>query len=301
MATLEGGAASVRMDRRTFLKAIAASVLVGPLLPAPGARATEDGTETLSFSLAGQPPPLETGSSPVKDYLYKIRNPDTAFADDIVLAESEKELLRAVLQRLERLCAFIGDGNFATLSFDGAVQLAKRQVAIGRFTGEELAFMDMVYNRDAKDYGFFGAKQVTSLTQYIDGAGVIKVPHSGNYLFKGESLEKFEKIKEALGEEVVLTSGIRGIIKQFYLFLAKADRHGGNLSLASRSLAPPGYSYHAVGDFDIGQRGFGEFNFTTRFTSTPVYKRAVECGYIDNRYWRDNPLGVRYEPWHIKL
>ncbi len=51
-----------------------------------------------------------------------------------------------------------------------------------------------------------------------------------------------------------LTSGVRGVAKQFILFLAKAEANGGNLSLASRSLAPPGYSYHGVGDFDVGEK-----------------------------------------------
>lgn len=290
------------MDRRTFLKATAAYVLWGQILPGQESMATEDGMDgEPRAAMSGESALSEPGEVPIKDYLYKIRNPDTVFADDILLEGRDLQLLGAVLQRLERVRNFVGDGNFSTLAFDEAVNLARRQTAVGSFSGEELTFMEMIHDRDAKDYGFFGAKQVVSLTQRIDGSGVVKVPSSGNYLFKGESLEKFAKIKESLGEEVVLTSGIRGIIKQFYLFLGKAQRHGGNLSLASRSLAPPGYSYHAVGDFDIGQRGFGEFNFTERFTSTAVYRELIARGYIDNRYWRDNPHGVRYEPWHIKL
>ena len=290
------------MDRRTFLKATAAYVLFGQILPGQESLAMEDGTGGESrAAMSGEDALQKAGDAPVKDYLYKIRNPDTVFADDIVLEGRDLQLLGAVLQRLERVRDTVGNGNFATLAFDEAINLARRQVAIGPFSHQELSFMEMIHGRDAKDYGFFGDKQVVSLTHRIDGSGVVKVPYSGNFLFKGESLEKFAKIKESLGEEVVLTSGIRGIIKQFYLFLGKVERHGGNLSLASRSLAPPGYSYHAVGDFDIGQRGFGEFNFTERFTSTAVYRELVARGYIDNRYWRDNPLGVRFEPWHIKL
>ncbi|MCK5517135.1 MAG: D-alanyl-D-alanine carboxypeptidase family protein, partial [Desulfobulbaceae bacterium] len=75
----------------------------------------------------------------------------------------------------------------------------------------------------------------------------------------------------------------------------------GNLSLASRSLAPPGYSYHATGDFDVGQKGFGGGNFSEEFTTTPVFKRLARRGLVEYRYKRDNMLGVRYEPWHIKL
>ena len=47
-------------------------------------------------------------------------------------------------------------------------------------------------------------------------------------------------------DDLVLTTGVRGVVKQFYLFLRKADRANGNLSLASRSLAPPGYSAYSA-------------------------------------------------------
>jgi zinc D-Ala-D-Ala carboxypeptidase len=288
-----------RMVRRTFLKVAVANLLWGRIASAAETLfAMEDGA--LPNNLPGGEE-VSAAVNPIKDYLYKVRNPDLAFTDDVYLDTGEQQLLVAVLQRLERLCAHVGDGNFTTLSFDEALNIANRQVSVGQFSEQELAFMEMIYGRDAKDYGFYGARQVTSLTQRITSSATIKIPNSGNYLFKGESFEKYGKIRTALGEEVILTSGIRGIVKQFYLFLNKTHRHGGNLSLASRSLAPPGYSYHGIGDFDIGQKGFGKHNFTEQFESTQVYRFLTERGYIDNRYWRDNLLGVRYEPWHIKL
>jgi zinc D-Ala-D-Ala carboxypeptidase len=295
----EERAVQARMVRRTFLKVAVASLLWGRFSSAAETFfAIEDG------ALPNNNPGGEDVSAlanPIKDYLYKVRNPDLAFSDDVYLDKNGQQLLLMVLQRLERLRAHVGDGNFTTISFDEAVSIANRQVSVEQFSEQELTFMEMIHGRDAKDYGFYGAKQVTSLTQRITPSATIKIPNSGNYLFKGESFEKFGKIRTALGEEVVLTSGIRGIVKQFHLFLNKTNRHGGNLSLASRSLAPPGYSYHAIGDFDIGQKGFGTQNFTERFESTPVYRFLTEKGYIDNRYWRDNAFGVRYEPWHIKL
>jgi LAS superfamily LD-carboxypeptidase LdcB len=90
-------------------------------------------------------------------------------------------------------------------------------------------------------------------------------------------------------------------MKQFVLFLDKACRNEGNLSLASRSLAPPGYSYHCVGDFDVGQVGLGAMNFTARFAFTEVFRQLQDLGYVRLRYGRDNMLGVRYEPWHVKV
>ncbi len=91
------------------------------------------------------------------------------------------------------------------------------------------------------------------------------------------------------------------MIKQFLLFLNKAYNYDGNLSLASRSLAPPGYSYHGIGDFDVGQVGLGADNFTQRFTTTEVYRKLKDLGYIKIRYVEDNMLGVRFEPWHINV
>jgi len=99
----------------------------------------------------------------------------------------------------------------------------------------------------------------------------------------------------------VLTSGVRSVIKQFLLFLNKAYANDGNLSLASRQLAPPGYSFHGIGDFDVGQAGFGYYNFTEKFIATDVYKKLADLGYLTLRYPQDNMLGVRFEPWHIKV
>ncbi|MBF0383635.1 MAG: D-alanyl-D-alanine carboxypeptidase family protein, partial [Magnetococcales bacterium] len=130
---------------------------------------------------------------------------------------------------------------------------------------------------------------------------VVKVPNTGNYLYKGRPLETYKKIRKQLGNKVVLTSGVRSVIKQFLLFLDKAYESDGNLSRASRSLAPPGYSYHGISDFDVGQRGYGRYNFTSKFVSSEVYKRLTDLGYLKLRYPKDNMLGVRFEPWHIKV
>ena len=98
-----------------------------------------------------------------------------------------------------------------------------------------------------------------------------------------------------MGPELLLTSGIRNVVKQMHLFLVKALQSDLNLSKASRSLAPPGHSFHCIGDFDVGKIGLGELNFTEEF------RRMVNLGYIDIRYTDTNLYGVRYEPWHIKI
>jgi hypothetical protein len=81
----------------------------------------------------------------------------------------------------------------------------------------------------------------------------------------------------------------------------RSDATWVSLSLASRSLAPPGYSYHGIGDFDVGQVGLGADNFSQRFTTTRVYRKLKDLGYMKIRYVEDNMLGVRFEPWHIKV
>lgn len=246
-------------------------------------------------------PPQRISDDKIKDYLLKIRQPDVPHGDDIRLGEAEKKILDSVVSRLQRLNDHLGYGHFGVIGFDDAIRYARDHSSVGAFSREELDFLEMIYCRDASDYGFFGAKQVVGLTQSIDHTEIYKVPYSGNYLFRGASLEKYEEIKRDLGDECLLTSGIRGLIKQFYLYLNKANLHDGNLSLASRSLAPPGYSYHATGDFDIGQMGFGKFNFSEKFTQTHVFQKLAAQGYVEYRYKRDNMLGVRYEPWHVKL
>lgn len=246
-------------------------------------------------------PSQKISNDKIKDYLTKIRHPDLPHPDDIYLTSVEIETLKGVLERLQRLHQNIGYGNFGVVGFDEALRFAKDYPVVGAFTSAELDFLEMIYCRKASDYGFYGEKRVVALTQVINKKDIYKVPYSGNYLFKGASLEKYREIKKDLGDEALLTSGIRGLVKQFYLYLRKVGRHDGNLSLASRSLAPPGYSYHATGDFDIGQMGLGAHNFSEKFTRTPVFRKLAAQGYVEYRYQRDNMLGVRYEPWHIKL
>ncbi len=79
-----------------------------------------------------------------------------------------------------------------------------------------------------------------------------------------------------------------------------------NLSATSRSLAPPGYSWHAQHDFDIGLKSgkLKPYNFRKEFITTPLFVTLFSHGFIhlrDLRYRQDNELGVRFEPWHIQV
>lgn len=237
----------------------------------------------------------------IRDYLYKMRHFNEHHTDDVVLAPKDLPILKSSLNRLRRLQATVGHGNFYLLNFDDALKIARNYRRVGRFTSKELNFFEMIFYEDGAQYGFLGEKPFKNLTDRVHKRAVVKIPYTGNYLYKGKPYNRYRAIKKALGKNVILTSGVRSVIKQFMLFLNKAHQSNGNLSLASRSLAPPGYSYHGIGDFDVGQVGLGAENFTERFTKTQVFRELRSLGYVQFRYHRGNQLGVRFEPWHIKV
>ena len=237
----------------------------------------------------------------LKDYLHKIQNFNHPHTDDLLIESNLYNTFESTVMRLRRLQKLVGHGNFNILSFTDGLSLARNYSNVGKFTKPELSFMELTFYEDGQRYGFLGQKPLKEITDQVKKNEVVKIPYSGNFLYKERSVELFKIIKKELGEQVVLTSGIRGVVKQFLLFLNKVYSSDGNLSLASRSLAPPGYSFHGNGDFDVGQAGYGALNFTGRFTETEVYKRLSELGYLKLRYPQDNQLGVRYEPWHIKI
>lgn len=236
----------------------------------------------------------------VKDYLFKMRNFDKPFPNDIILSAENAILLNSVMNKLTQIQRIVGHGKFYLISIDEAASLAKNS-SIGNFSKKELLFLEELFYTDATKYGFMDTKPITKFTTKISHKDVYKVPGMGNYLYKGASQKKWGEIQKIVGKDVILTSGVRGVVKQLYLFLAKAQKFDANLSLASRSLAPAGYSFHGVGDFDVGQRGFGARNFTADFTATNVYKQLSVNGYLSLRYPKDNFLGVRFEPWHVKV
>lgn len=231
----------------------------------------------------------------------KSRFFDRHFEDDTLLAPEDFSRFQSVLNRLKRVQRQVGYGNFCLLGFEDALAIGRNFGRVGRFTKDEIAFLEKIFYTPAAGYGFMGEKAVTQLGAVINPKAVRKIPRTGNYLFKGRPEQMYGNIRKQIGGDVVLTSGVRGMMKQFLLFLDKAAASGGNLSMASRSLAPPGYSFHGIGDFDVGKKGFGVDNFTEKFTRTRVYSQLSDLGYIKFRYDRKNELGVRFEPWHVEV
>lgn len=279
------------MNRREFLKSLACFTLTAGV--APGA---------LAHPPAHIGPPAERIPDQfIRDYLVKMKHFNEPHAEDFYLTPKQFLVLESSLGRLKRLQRTVGHGNFYLLNFDEALKIARNYTRVGPFTAAELEFLEEMFYSDGSRYGFFGEKPLKNLTDRIQRGEVVKVPHTGNYLYKGQALETYARIKRELGDKVILTSGVRSVIKQFMLFLGKAYASRGNLSMASRSLAPPGYSYHGVGDFDVGQVGYGVDNFTERFTTTEVFQSLRDSGFLKLRYDYGNLLGVRFEPWHIKV
>ena len=282
------------MKRRDFIKAVTAGVLLS-------------GVDLFSFASAAQlftspSQPSRSGyDGHIKDYLLKMHNFDKPHSGDIILEKKQLTLLNACVSRLKRLQSMAGHGNFNILSFDDGLAIAHRYPEVGDFTKEELEFLERIFYSDSAIYGFWGEKPIDNITTRIPEREVEKISHTGNYLYKGTPQEMYAKLKKTVGDKLYLTSGIRGVVKQFLLFLDKANDNMGNLSLASRSLAPPGYSYHGIADFDVGQVGYGALNFTETFTNTEVFRQLEDLDYISIRYPKDNLKGVRFEPWHIKV
>ncbi len=248
-----------------------------------------------------EPPEPDVPMTEQASYLEKIRDFDRPYDDDFVLDPERFELLRTTAKHLSRVQRVYGHGHFNLLSFDSMIKVSRRYGKIGDFTAEELTFLEEIFARDAVEYGFYGDKVMAEMTAQVPDSEVVKVNGTGHYLFRGEPEQKYEQMRLDLEDQVFLTSGIRGVVKQLQLFLDKAVTTEGNLAQASRSLAPPGYSYHAIGDFDIGKVGFGLDNFNEAFAETDEYKRLVDLGYAEIRYTPTNPYGVRHEPWHIKM
>jgi len=279
------------VKRRDFLKILVLSVLGSGV-------SSESLAKKITVFTASKTDPIDDH---IRDYLDKMKHFDSAHKEDIWIDRNVYDTFKSTVKRLTRIQELVGHGRFHILGFDDAIKLTRYYPEIGKFSREELDFMEELFYKDATQYGFLGDKTLITLTERIKKSDVIYLSQQGNYLYRGRSLDTYNKIRKQVGKKVMLTSGVRGIMKQFLLFMNKAYKNQGNLSLASRSLAPPGYSFHANGDFDVGQAGFGALNFTDRFTTTDAYHILCDLGYLKLRYERDNRYGVRFEPWHIRI
>lgn len=204
-------------------------------------------------------------------------------------------------EKIEKVKRIVGYGNFNILSFDHLLIYAARYSQVGAFSKKEKDLMEEMFYEDPRKYGFYGKRTAPSITTTIAEKEVVKIPHTGHYLFKGHSQKYFDRVINDVGSSLVLTSGVRSVVKQMNLYFNKIKSTRGNISLASRSLAPPAFSYHSIGDFDVGKKGWGHKNFTASFARTEEFWKLRRLPYISIRYTLGNKDGVRFEPWHVEI
>jgi zinc D-Ala-D-Ala carboxypeptidase len=222
-------------------------------------------------------------------------------SSDKHMSHNDFKHIKSIAKKLYIIKKIVGHGNFNIISFDQAISCARWSRGIKRFTKHEIDIMESYFEHKPSSHGFYGQKTCKKITTTIKKKEVIKIPYSGHYLFKSESKAKYERLRKDVGNSLILTSGVRSVVKQMSLFFNKLVMCNGNLSEASRSIAPPAYSFHSLGDFDVGKKGYGLNNFTAKFANTEVFKKIKKLKYIDMRYTVNNLDGVRYEPWHIKI
>ncbi|MBL0707796.1 MAG: M15 family metallopeptidase [Sulfurimonas sp.] len=220
---------------------------------------------------------------------------------DVYLSYREYQTLKSLNIRLVRLRKFVGFANFNLISYKEAIHYGRNYSRIGSFTNIELSLIEKLFFESTEQYGFFGSQTCFNIENKISTKEVVKISGTGHYLFKGKAEEDYKKLKKDVGNTLVLTSGVRNVMKQLNLYCNKLYRNGGNITKASLDIAPPAYSYHTISDFDVGRRGWGYKNFTADFASTFEFEKMKKLDYISMRYNKSNNDGVRFEPWHVEI
>jgi len=228
-------------------------------------------------------------------------NASLLYDKDIYLSVNEYKTLLLLNTKLAKIKRHVGFGNFNLISYDDSLKIATRINHIGAFTANEIELMHRFFYEDPSEYGFHGEQTCFNINNKISTNDVIKVPHTGHYIYKGLSTEDYKRIIGDIGDTLYLTSGVRNVMKQLSLYTNKLVRIHGNITQASRDIAPPAYSFHTIGDFDVGKMGLGARNFTAAFAKTSEFKEMIKLDYISIRYSPNNLDGVRFEPWHVKI
>jgi hypothetical protein len=238
---------------------------------------------------------LLSALSPVmaKDYVY--------LDNDIFLNHKELKVLKILDSRLKKVKRFVGFGNFNYISLDRTLFYGRNYPSIGEFTRYEIALIEKLFYSDPRGFGFYGERTAYNISQKILKKDIKKILYSGHYIYKGKPLDDYNRIIKDVGDNLILTSGVRNVVKQLSLYVSKINKLYGNISKASTIIAPPSFSYHTISDFDVGKKGWGFKNFTSAFARTLEFQEIRKLDYIGIRYTRNNKDGVRFEPWHIKV
>lgn len=224
-----------------------------------------------------------------------------ANTNDIYLTRDEWQLVVSTNNRLKRVKKHIGFANFNLISFRDTLFYARNYSSIGAFTRKEIEFIEKLFFEDPEQYGFYGEKTCFNIMNTINKKDVKKISYTGHYIFQGKALSDYNSLKKDVGNTLILTSGVRNVVKQLSLYVNKIYNTRGNMTKASESIAPPAHSYHTISDFDVGRKGWGYKNFTVDFASTYEFTEMMKLNYIGMRYNKNNSDGVRFEPWHVEV
>jgi len=224
-----------------------------------------------------------------------------ANSGDFYLDREEFKLIVSINSRLKRVKHYVGFARFNLISYQDTLFYARNYPVIGAFTRKELAFIDRLFYEDPNKYGFYGSRTCTDIDNEISLRDVDKIPHTGHYLFKGKPQKDYKEVLNDVGSTLILTSGIRNVVKQLSLYINKIYNSSGNMTKATISIAPPSFSYHTISDFDVGKKGWGYKNFTADFALTNEFEKMTQLEYIGMRYEKNNKDGVRFEPWHVEV
>ncbi|MBD3671855.1 MAG: D-alanyl-D-alanine carboxypeptidase family protein [Gammaproteobacteria bacterium] len=282
------------MKRRDFLGLLSATAATAYILAEYGKK------DSIPVEPVNRTTP-DVGTESENLQLQKVTHFDDDFGDDVILPVEKFDVLISLRDKLNYIQSYVGYANYSVLNFNELMKYARYNGQIGEFNSAQLALIDELFNENAQVYGFYGERINDHIDDRVDRNNMVKVAGTGQFMFKGQPLQTLKNLERDVGRQMILTSGVRSVVKQLLLFTNKAVSVNGNLSRASRSLAPPGHSFHAIGDFDVGMKGLGKRNFTAEFSNTPVYQQIRELDYIKIRYHETNRFGVRYEPWHIKV
>ncbi|WP_416884739.1 hypothetical protein, partial [Marinospirillum sp.] len=160
---------------------------------------------------------VAAGQSPEQ---ARVRYFESVFDDDYFLPQEKMQVMRSTYQRLDRVQSIVGHGNFNLLSFDEALLYARNYSEIGAFAQAEIDFLDELYHTDARLYGFYGDRVLDTVTARIPRNEVQRIPGTGHFLFRGQSSHFYDRLLNEVGDDLVLTSGVRSMVKQMHLFLA---------------------------------------------------------------------------------
>lgn len=209
--------------------------------------------------------------------------------------------LSSLAERLHRLRSLVGFARFNLIGLDEGLTLARNYPRVGEFSAAELKLLDEFFAADPVHWGFHGSRVTSDISREIPQNEVVKIRGSGHYLYRGEAQSLFKRLRRDIGTQLHLASGVRNVLKQAQLFCDKLIACEGDFRQTTRWVAPPGHSFHAAGDFDLGLPELGSGNLTEAFADTDAFHKLSRLNYAELRYPRENPYGVAFEPWHIRV